>query len=65
MVPGGIGVQEGSMAGTFNLLGMPLEEAVVLALLFRVVFQLVPLALSMLLYWRVLRGVPLVRLEAA
>ena len=58
MVPGGIGVQEGSMAGTYHLLGMPLEEAVVLSLLFRVIFQLVPLALSMSLYWRVLRGTP-------
>ena len=58
MVPGGIGVQEGSMAGTYHLLGMPLEEAVVVALLFRVLFQLVPLALSMSLYWRVLRGTP-------
>jgi uncharacterized protein (TIRG00374 family) len=65
MVPGGIGVQEGSMAGIFNLLGMPLEEAIVVSLLFRVVFQLVPLALSMLLYWRVLRGSPNVLSDAA
>ena len=63
MVPGGIGVQEGSMAGTYHLLGMPLEEAVVLSLLFRVLFQLVPLALSMSLYWRVLRAAPVVRAD--
>ncbi len=28
MVPGGLGVQEGSMAGVFHLLGAPLEQAV-------------------------------------
>lgn len=65
MVPGGIGVQEGSMAGTFHLLGMPLEEAVVVSLLFRLIFQLAPLALSMTLYWRVLRGAPLAGPDAA
>ncbi|PKB71979.1 MAG: hypothetical protein BZY87_02640 [SAR202 cluster bacterium Io17-Chloro-G6] len=65
MIPGGIGVQEGSMAGTYHLLGMPLEEAVVVAFLFRVLFQLVPLTLSMSLYWRVLRGTPPVRPESA
>lgn len=64
MVSGGIGVQEGSMAGTYALFGMPLEEAIVPALLFRVIFQLVPLGLSMLLYWRVLREEPIVLEEA-
>ena len=44
---------------------MPLEEAVVVAFLFRVLFQLVPLTLSMSLYWRVLRGTPPVRPESA
>ena len=63
MVPGGVGVQEGSMAGTYHLLGMPLEEAVVVSLLFRVLFQLVPLALSMALYWRVLRRAPATGME--
>ena len=65
MVPGGIGVQEGSMASTYHLLGMPLEEAVVLSLLFRVIFQLAPLALSLSLYWRVLRGASSVRPDVA
>ena len=45
MVPGGLGVQEGSMAGTYHLLGVPLEEAVLAAMLFRAVY-----------YWRPLRS---------
>ncbi|MDA0263419.1 MAG: flippase-like domain-containing protein [Chloroflexi bacterium] len=64
MVPGGIGIQEGTMAGTYHLLGMPLEEAVVVALLFRIIFQLVPLGLSVSLYWRVLREAPKVKAQA-
>ena len=55
MVPGGVGIQEGTIAGTYHLLGMPLEEAVVVSVLFRVVFQLIPLALSLSLSWRMLR----------
>jgi uncharacterized protein (TIRG00374 family) len=55
MVPGGVGIQEGTIAGTYHLLGMPLEEAVVVSVLFRVVFQLIPLALGLSLSWRTLR----------
>ena len=50
MAPGGISVQEGSMAGTYHLLGMSLEEALALSLLFRVVHQLVPSLASVTLY---------------
>ena len=54
-VPGGVGIQEGTIAGAYRLLGMPLEEAVVVSVLFRVVFQLILLALSLSLSWRMLR----------
>ena len=56
MAPGGIGVQEGSMAGTYHLLGMPLEEAVLASVLFRVVYYMVPFAVSLAFYRRLLRA---------
>ena len=66
MVTGGVGIQEGTIAGTYRLLGMSLEEAVVVSVLFRVVFQLIPLALSLSLSWRMLRPTRTsVRLEFA
>ena len=55
MGPGRVEIHEGTIAGTYHLLGMPLEEAVVVSVLFRVVFQLIPLALSLSLSWRMLR----------
>ena len=55
MGPGRVGIHEGTIAGTYHLLGTPLEEAVVVSILFRVVFQLIPLALSLSLSWRMLR----------
>lgn len=58
MVPGGVGIEEGTVARTYHLLGMPLEEAVVVSVLFRVVFQLVPLAPSLRLFRRMLRPTP-------
>ena len=56
MVPGGLGVQEGSMAGVFHLLGAPLEQAVLVTLLFRVVYSVIPFLVSLSLYWRALRA---------
>ena len=56
MVPGGLGVQEGSMAGTYHLLGVPLEEAVLASILFRAVYYMVPFAVSLALYRGVLSG---------
>ena len=55
MVPGGLGVQEGSMAGTYHLLGVPLEEAVLVAVLFRLVYYMVPFLVSLAFYRRILR----------
>ncbi len=58
MVPGGLGVQEGSMAAAYHLLGVPLEEAVLVPLLFRLVYYTAPFALSLLLYRRLLSQDP-------
>ena len=55
MVPGGMGVQEASMAGTYHLLGVPLEQAVLVALLFRLVYYMAPFGVSLVFYWYVLR----------
>lgn len=58
MVPGGLAVQEGTMAGTYALLGVPLEEAVLATILFRAVYYMAPFALSLTLYRRVMRAGP-------
>ncbi len=55
MIPGGLGVQEGSMAGVYHLLGVPLQQAVLASILFRVVYYFVPFFLSLPSYWRILR----------
>jgi uncharacterized protein (TIRG00374 family) len=55
MVPGGLGVQDGSMAGIYALLGVPLEHAVLAAVLFRVVYYFIPFGVSVAFYWRLLR----------
>jgi len=55
MVPGGIGVQEGSIVGTYHLLGVPLEEAVMATLLFRAVYYMVPFGISLGFYRRLTR----------
>ncbi len=56
MVPGGLGVQEGSMAATYHFLGMPLEEAVLVSVLFRVVYHLAPFSVSLVFYRGILWG---------
>ena len=55
MVPGGLGVQEGSMAGTYHLLGVPLEEAVLVSVLFRLVYYVIPFLVSLAFYRRIMR----------
>ena len=59
LIPGGIGIQEGSMAGIYHLLGVPLEEAVMVALLFRVVYYMAPFGVSLVFYRRLMRDNPL------
>jgi uncharacterized protein (TIRG00374 family) len=64
MVPGGLGVQEGSMASVYALLGVSLQQAALAAILFRVVYYLIPYLASLGLYWRLLRQVGRARFEA-
>jgi len=52
MIPGGLGVQEGSMTGVFMLLGVHSETAFLAALLFRFVYYVLPFSASLLLYAR-------------
>jgi uncharacterized protein (TIRG00374 family) len=56
MVPGGLGVQEGSMAAVYALLGVPFGQAVLAAILFRTVYYVIPFLVSLSFYWRLMRG---------
>lgn len=47
LIPGGLGVMEGSMAAIFASMGVPFETAVVAVLLFRVSYYLLPLLISL------------------
>ncbi|MGD0728331.1 MAG: flippase-like domain-containing protein [Spirochaetia bacterium] len=55
MIPGGLGIQDGSMAGIYAMLGTPLEIAVLAAILFRVVYYLLPFVIGLVIYWSGLR----------
>jgi hypothetical protein len=48
LIPGGLGIMEGSMAAVFASMGVPFETALVAVLLFRVVNYLLPLGLSLI-----------------
>jgi uncharacterized protein (TIRG00374 family) len=56
MVPGGLGVQEASMAGMYALFGVPFAQAVLASILFRVVYDFVPFVVSLGFYRWVMRG---------
>lgn len=56
LIPGGLGVLEGSMAAVFVTLGVPLEQAVVAILIFRAAYYGLPLLVSLLLAPRMLRA---------
>lgn len=47
LIPGGLGIMEGSMAAIFSSMGVPFETAVVAVLLFRVIYYLLPLLISL------------------
>jgi uncharacterized protein (TIRG00374 family) len=57
MIPGGMGVQEGSMTGVYVMLGVAFEKAVLAAVLFRAVYYIVPFLFSLILYARALKRV--------
>jgi uncharacterized protein (TIRG00374 family) len=50
LVPGGLGVMEGSMAAIFASLGVPFETAVVAVLIFRVTYYLMPMIISVFFF---------------
>jgi uncharacterized protein (TIRG00374 family) len=55
MVPGGLGIQEGSMAGIYALMGINLEQAVLAAILYRILYYLLPYFLILPFSSRLLR----------
>jgi uncharacterized protein (TIRG00374 family) len=55
MLPGGMGVQEGSMTGVYVLLGVNYEKAVLAAIVFRAIYYLVPFVVSLFLYANIAR----------
>jgi uncharacterized protein (TIRG00374 family) len=55
LTPAGIGILEGSMAGVFVALGVPLVPAVIAVLIFRFAYYAVPFLVSLLL-WRGMVG---------
>jgi uncharacterized protein (TIRG00374 family) len=50
LFPAGLGIQEVSMTGILTLLGIPLEKAAVAAVLYRVVYSIVPYLVSLGFY---------------
>lgn len=50
LIPGGLGVMEGSMAAIFVSLGVPFETAVVAVLLFRMAYYVLPLVISVFFF---------------
>jgi len=56
MVPGGLGVQEGSMVGIYALFGVQVRTAVLAAILFRIVYYFVPFLVSIGFFHHLLQG---------
>lgn len=55
LLPGGVGVQDGSLAAALVVQGVSIEVAVLAALLFRLVYYLVPFVVTLPLYASALR----------
>lgn len=55
VVPGGLGIMEGSMAALYVSLGVPLEEALVALLAYRVIYYFLPFGISLVLCGPLLR----------
>ncbi len=56
-VPAGLGVSESLLALTFKMMGVAFEPTLVAALLFRLVYYLIPLAVSAVLYLETIRRI--------
>lgn len=52
IIPGGVGVQEVSMAGIFALFGVNVSQAILAAILFRLIFYVIPFGPAFYLYRR-------------
>jgi uncharacterized protein (TIRG00374 family) len=65
LVPGGLGLMEGSMAAIFSSMGVPLETALVATVIFRLTYYLLPLVLTVLLFPEVIRSVRRATYETA
>ncbi|MFQ5842846.1 MAG: YbhN family protein [Thermodesulfobacteriota bacterium] len=50
LIPGGLGVMEGSMAAVYYSLTVPLEEAIVAVILYRLIYYVFPFLTSLLVY---------------
>lgn len=57
IIPGGIGIQEGSMAGVYALLGVHFSQAIIAVLLFRVIYYVIPFIPAVILYGGLLKKV--------
>jgi uncharacterized membrane protein YbhN (UPF0104 family) len=55
LVPGGLGIMDGSMAAVFVTLGVQFEQAVVAILIFRAAYFGLPIVASLMLAPRMLR----------
>jgi len=55
VVPGGLGIMEGSMAALYVSLGVPLEEALVALLAYRIFYYFLPFGVSLVLCGPLLR----------
>ena len=62
-LPGGIGVQEGSMTAIAMLMGIQFEQAILAVFLFRIVYYFIPYAVTPLFYWRLLHNANLLTSE--
>jgi uncharacterized protein (TIRG00374 family) len=55
LLPGGLGIQEASMAGIFALFGISFESAVLASILYRAVYSIAPYLVSLGMYRQILR----------
>lgn len=63
LIPGGLGLMEGSMAAAFAALGVPLEPAVLATLIFRLSYYVLPLVVTAILFPAMLRSARTVSLS--
>ena len=55
MIPAGLGIQEASMSGVYAAFGTSFEQAVLVALLFRILYDIIPFVASLPFYRRLLQ----------